>query len=1301
MNKFFCAFLSFLLVFTTLGPLPSVASSFSGSVPSTVEVETNDKANISVTMNGGNNLWQIILRDKDTNAQIGNVLGSESEFTDVSPGLYVVEAAKTIVDSEGMSNTITEISPVITVKPKALTTFESSPYQLIVKEAMIGSTVNLYKPGSTTPYQSKAVDANREVIFDGIDANKAYRVTQTFNRAESTPSGLVSVKPDKVTIQSPKDSGATNNLGELTVVNTKKENMLILYRAENEGELGIEEKRMPSTGVIHKFDGLRAGVYTVRQVEDTLESELSNELVIKNQQKPILELEGPATIELHHNKSSQDTYTEFGVNITDKNGTTTQRTEPISCTPGVKISLNIMYLTFNGHNTKPNPGEYIVRYTATDCTDPSLYSSIDRKVIVYPETIELERTKDTLETHGTSPIEYHITGEITVKNVFNNATLTLYQDPSGSNTIENARVIQKKVRANGGSFTFQRVPVGIGYFVVQEFGGVQSESSERMDILDTTPPELKLKGTATMEIEVGTPFVDPGYDAKDNIDVPGTLQVIIGGDTVNEKVPGSYTITYDVKDEAGNEAVDKITNARPALTRTVIVKPKPVIAIGSIATKGEIGVTNIFVGIGSTTTTLKLYKANSDDVFTNIPITEKILDSKETTYVFKNLSPGRYRVTQEVNGISSNVSNTAEVVDIDKPYITLQGPEHINVTMGSSFDPYYTSSNRFTDPGATADDYLLSKDGYLFLSAVLTGPTTDTIVSEITNVQGTSIQLPSVTIQTPGLYTIKYVAKAIRGKEADPKYRTITVAPEKLDRPNYNNNTKELNVLVKQYGTLPNAAKPTIVKLYNSYDQLMDTKLVTTGTVAIFTNVPAGIGYYATQTVNGIESQPSLPINISIFDEVKTTAQITDFNFKEVDAISVIDHNTGPNTGTISVTVPKGTLLTSLTPVMTIIGTISPDPEKKTNFTNDVIYTVRSTDNTPSRIYTVKVTVAKESTTVAKPIEKNIVLSTSQPTHSLTAAERTEAMEKGITFSTLTTKLHVPASNVVESSSSTLTFTEPTKGTFEVNWGNLSRFMQPVELELPKFGTKVFAKVMEVNGKQYTIVLPSSTTTTKITGLIREPGAYTLVDKLDAPIISAPTKKDGKNSYKLNTSAKDPAIKIYYTTSSKDISFVRSAQTGAKPALSNYVIDASPADILKWTEYQAGQTIETNAELYAVVVKNGQISPVATLPTDHSIDWSKTVPAYDTHKVLSVKFNARVDREALYSGLIFVTDDTTNQKVETELQMSNDGKTIYVVPKTAYTRGKQYTLHIDRQFKGNTKNKEFLKKSLLQTFKIK
>jgi len=66
---------------------------------------------------------------------------------------------------------------------------------------------------------------------------------------------------------------------------------------------------------------------------------------------------------------------------------------------------------------------------------------------------------------------------------------------------------------------------------------------------DTTPPQLKLLNDKEIEIVVGSKFIDPGYEASDNIDEK--VNVTVESD-LNSSKAGSYTIQYKAIDSAGN-----------------------------------------------------------------------------------------------------------------------------------------------------------------------------------------------------------------------------------------------------------------------------------------------------------------------------------------------------------------------------------------------------------------------------------------------------------------------------------------------------------------------------------------------------------------------------------------------------------------------------------------------------------------------------------------------------------------------------------------------------------------------------
>ena len=105
---------------------------------------------------------------------------------------------------------------------------------------------------------------------------------------------------------------------------------------------------------------------------------------------------------------------------------------------------------------------------------------------------------------------------------------------------------------------------------------------------DKTPPVITLIGDATVSIELGTAYKDKGATAIDNVDKNLTASIVKSGLVDSNKV-GTYTITYNVTDKAGNKAT---------VTRTVKVTPDktpPVITL-----------------IGDTTVSIKLGTAYID-----------------------------------------------------------------------------------------------------------------------------------------------------------------------------------------------------------------------------------------------------------------------------------------------------------------------------------------------------------------------------------------------------------------------------------------------------------------------------------------------------------------------------------------------------------------------------------------------------------------------------------------------------------------------------------------------------------------
>jgi hypothetical protein len=92
--------------------------------------------------------------------------------------------------------------------------------------------------------------------------------------------------------------------------------------------------------------------------------------------------------------------------------------------------------------------------------------------------------------------------------------------------------------------------------------GLLSVSSCKKESKDTTPPVITLLGSATMYVAKDSAFIDPGATASDDIDGDISAKIVITN-PVQIHTEGTYTVKYNVSDEAGNDAVE--------VKRTVIV----------------------------------------------------------------------------------------------------------------------------------------------------------------------------------------------------------------------------------------------------------------------------------------------------------------------------------------------------------------------------------------------------------------------------------------------------------------------------------------------------------------------------------------------------------------------------------------------------------------------------------------------------------------------------------------------------------------------------------------------------------
>ena len=259
----------------------------------------------------------------------------------------------------------------------------------------------------------------------------------------------------------------------------------------------------------------------------------------------------------------------------------------------------------------------------------------------------------------------------------------------------------------------------VTYNVSDSNGNAAVQASRTVSVVDTTVPVITLTGEPTVTTEVGATYTEQGAIANDNYD--STLTVVVGGDTVDTAIVGTYTVTYNVSDSNGNAAV------QASRTVSVVDTTVPVITLtGEPTVTTEVGATYTEQGA--------IANDNYDSTLTVVVGG----DTVDTAIV------GTYTVTYNVSDSNGNAavqaSRTVSVVDTTVPVITLTGEPTVTTEVGATY----------TEQGATATDNYDTT-----LTVVVGGDTVDTAIVDT--------------------YTVTYNVSDASGNAATELTRTVTV----------------------------------------------------------------------------------------------------------------------------------------------------------------------------------------------------------------------------------------------------------------------------------------------------------------------------------------------------------------------------------------------------------------------------------------------------------------------------------------------------------------------------------------------
>ncbi|TBN11858.1 immunoglobulin-like domain-containing protein, partial [Hyunsoonleella pacifica] len=95
----------------------------------------------------------------------------------------------------------------------------------------------------------------------------------------------------------------------------------------------------------------------------------------------------------------------------------------------------------------------------------------------------------------------------------------------------------------------------VTYNVSDAAGNAATQVSRTVNVIpDTTAPVITLNGNATIDLNVGDIYTEAGATATDDLDGDITANIVIAGDVVDTSIAGTYVVTYNVSDAAGNAA---------------------------------------------------------------------------------------------------------------------------------------------------------------------------------------------------------------------------------------------------------------------------------------------------------------------------------------------------------------------------------------------------------------------------------------------------------------------------------------------------------------------------------------------------------------------------------------------------------------------------------------------------------------------------------------------------------------------------------------------------------------------------
>ena len=580
---------------------------------------------------------------------------------------------------------------------------------------------------------------------------------------------------------------------------------------------------------------------------------------------PELNLNGSSSILIEQDLNNANLYIEAGAQAIDNRDG--DITDNIVITGSVNSSI---------------AATYTITYTVSDAAGNT--STADR-------TIEVkDTTAPEITIIGNNPLE------IEKGDTYNEAGASVVDNIEGTITLSASHITGSVDTNTVGTYTIN--------YSYSDNGGNTATTNRTVNVIDTGAPIITLRGSATINHELNTPYTDAGASAEDDTGETISANVPFTG-SVNTTSIGTYTLTFNISDASGNAA--------PSVTRQVTVDDTgaPSITLNGNQTinlqKGD-----TYSELGATATD----SVDNDATLTaNITISGTVDTNTNGTYTLD------YNVSDTAGNAATPVIRTVNVSDTGSPVITLIGNNIMTIEQGSSF----------IDPGATATD-AVDNDATLTTNISVSGSVNTGVLDN---------------------YTLSYNVSDSSGNSAATVIRTVQVVAAADTTPPVITLSGSNVISIQQNTTFTDPGASATDNIDNNASltaNILVSGIVNTGIVGSYTlsyNVSDAAGNAATtvtRTVNVTIAPDTTPPTITLFGSNNlNVAQNATFTDPGAQATDNIDNNT---TLTSSILV-SGSVNTSVLGSYTLSYNVSDTAGNAATTVTRTINVIATADTTP------------------------------------------------------------------------------------------------------------------------------------------------------------------------------------------------------------------------------------------------------------------------------------------------------------------------------------------------------------------